>query len=419
MLTDTACRSAKPKDRAYKLADAKGLYLYVTPTGFRSWRWKYRFAGIEKRLTFGAYPEVSLAKARQKRDEAAGLIRDGVDPGIARKQKAAAIAVETQNTFEIVARHWHATHTLRWGKVHAADVLNSLERDVFPQLGKMPITSITPPLVLEVIRKIEARPAVETAHRVRQRMSAVFVYAIASGMGVQDPAAIVKGALSPVRKGRQPALGDVAQARALLLACEAAPGFPATKLASRLLALTAVRPGVLRMAVWNEFEDLATDAPLWRIPAERMKLKLERKAGHEFDFLVPLSRQAVEVLDATRNVSGNGKLLFPSTRHVHRPMSENAIGYAYNRLPGYSGRHVPHGWRSTFSTVMNERAQKLNLPGDRAIIDLMLAHLPGGVEGAYNRAAYLPRRRELAQEWADLLMVGMPPAMTLLDGPKK
>lgn len=229
----------------------------------------------------------------------------------------------------------------------------------------------------------------------------------------------MKGALSPVPKGRQPSLGTVAQARALLLACEAAPGFALTKLASRLLALTAVRPGVIRFATWGEFEDLESKAPLWRIPAERMKLQQDRKQGDQFEFLVPLSRQAVEVISAADRVSGGGPLLFPGTRHAHRPMSENAIGYAYNRLPGYSGRHVPHGWRSTFSTIMNERALAMDRPGDRAVIDLMLAHLPSGVEGAYNRAAYLPRRRELAQEWADLLMEGMPTADTLLDGPKR
>jgi integrase len=419
MLTDTTCRSAKPRDKAYKLADSKGLYLFVTTSGFRSWRWKYRFAGAEKRLTFGGYPEISLASARQQRDEAAALLRSGQDPGIARKQKAASILVEAQNTFEAIARRWHETHKQRWSKVHAADVLTSLERDVFPELAKLPISSITPPMVLQVLREIEGRPAIETAHRVRQRMSAVFVYAIASGMGSQDPAAIVKGALRPVAKGRQPSLGSIAQARALLIACEDAPGYPLTKLASRLLALTAVRPGVIRFAAYSELEDLDGPTPLWRIPAERMKLAQDRKQGDKFEFLVPLSRQAVETIAATRRLSGGGPLLFPSTRHAHRPMSENAIGYAYNRLPGYSGRHVPHGWRATFSTVMNERAQAMERPGDRAIIDLMLAHLPSGVEGAYNRAAYLPRRRELAQEWADLLMDGMPPPDTLLGGPKK
>jgi integrase len=217
------------------------------------------------------------------------------------------------------------------------------------------------------------------------------------------------------KKGRRPAYRDLEDARALLRETEAAPGHPVTKLASRLLALTLVRPGVLRSAPWNgELKQLDGKEPLWWIPAERMKLGLERKQDDTYDHLVPLSRQAVEVILAVKMLTGRGPLMFPNLRNAHEPMSENAIGYMYNRILGVRGRHVPHGWRATFSTIMNERAELLERPADRAIIDLMLAHVPDNIEGAYNRAAYMPRRRQIAQEWADMLLDGFPPAESLL-----
>jgi integrase len=249
-----------------------------------------------------------------------------------------------------------------------------------------------------VLRAIEARPAIETARRVRQRMSAVFGFAIASGRATVDPAAMVAGALAPLVKGRQPAVVELAEARQVLRDAEAIPAHPVTRLALRLLALAVVRPGELRGARW---EELPPGADLWRVPAERMKMKR--------DHAVPLARQAREAIEAVRAITGRGPLVFPSTRHAHRPMSENAIGYLLNRA-GYHSRHVPHGGRATFSTVMNER-----YPRDREVIDLMLAHVPRGkVEAAYNRAEHLARRAELAQAWADLLLEGLPAAAELV-----
>jgi integrase len=237
-------------------------------------------------------------------------------------------------------------------------------------------------------------------------MSAIFVYGIASGICQIDPAAIVQGAMAPLIKGRQPAIVDLDEAREVLRCAEAEPAHPVTKLALRLLALTAVRPGEIRGATWREFEQLDGDQPLWRIPAARMKMKQEH--------LVPLSRQAVAVITAVRSLTGRGPLVFPNARHAHRPMSENAIGYLLNRA-GYHSRHVPHGWRATFSTIMNERYQH-----DRQVIDLMLAHAPKDkTESAYNRAAHMPRRRELAQSWADLLLHHAPEAAALVHGPRR
>ncbi len=418
MLTDIQCRKAKAAEKDYKLADSRGLYLFVTKSGFRSWRWKYRFAGKEKRLVLGSYPEMSLSEARDARDAAAKALKGGADPSVQAKQLAAVRTTEAETTLEAVARDWHGQQAGSWAPVHAADVIRSLERDVFPKIGALPIKEITSPIVLNVMRAIENRSSIETARRIRQRISAVYSYAIASGIAESDPAASIRAAMKPLIKGRQPALATLEEARALLRTVEAAPAHPMTKLASRLLALTALRQGVLRTTMWTELEDLDPEDPVWRIPATRMKLKLARKLDARFDFMLPLSRQAVEVLQAARAFNPYSKLVFPSQRHVHRPISENAVGYLYNRLVS-NGRHVPHGWRSTFSTIMNERAQAQGLAGDRAIIDLMLAHIPEGVEASYNRAAYMPRRREIAQEWADLLLADMPPAMEPLEGPRR
>jgi integrase len=318
-------------------------------------------------------------------------------------------------------------HKARWAPVHAQDVLKSLERDVLPSLGTLPIKQIDAPLVLAVLRKIEARGSIETAKRVRQRISAVFVHSISEGVCAVDPASMVTKALVPVRKrGKQPALASLTELRELLRLAESSGASPVTKIASRLLALTAVRPGVLRGAAWSEFEGISWEGaededacPLWRIPAERMKLVLERKDDASFEHVVPLSLQAVEALRAIRPLTARYKFVFPSTRHSHHSMSENAIGYLYNRV-GFHGRHVPHGWRAAFSTIMNEKAERAGRSSDRAVIDLMLAHIPTNkVEGAYNRAPYMDRRREIAQEWADLLMQELAPAADLLLGPRR
>ncbi len=428
MLTDLKARTAKAREKDYKLADAGGLYLFVTRTGFKSWRMKYRFGGKEKRLTFGPYPEISLSEARDRRDAARRELREHRDPAVeAIKRKIAGVA-DREATFESIARRWHAFQEPRWAPVHAADVIRSLERDVFPSLGSLPIRQIDPQLVLATLRKIEGRGSLETAKRTRQRMSAVFVQAVSEGICSSDPAAVVRNALQPVRRsGKQPALLQIEELRDLLTAAERSGASPVTKIASRFLALTAVRPGVVRGVRWDEFEgidweasaSLSEAAPIWRIPASRMKLVLDRKDDQAFEHLVPLPPQAVEALCAIRPLTRRMNYVFPSARHHHQPMSENALGYLYNRV-GYHGRHVPHGWRAAFSTIMNERAERLNRPSDRAVIDLMLGHVPANkVEGAYNRAAYMTRRAEIAQEWADLLTDGLAPASTLLLGPRR
>ena len=406
MLTDKNIRSAKPAAKAYRLADGQGLFVFIPPTGSKLWRLRYEFQGKEKTLTFGPYPAVSLAEARAERDAAKKVLRKGRDPAIEKKLVLAMAGGDATKTFETVARSWHASRTSTWSEQHAKQVLKSLEADAFPALGQFQVGDITAPIVLATLRTVEARGAIEQAHRVRQRMSEVFVFAIGSGMAETDPAAIVAPALRKVIKGQQPAITDLAEARKMLQAVEAEDAYPLTLLALRLLLLTALRPGEVRAARWEEFEGLDGPAPLWRVPSERMKMKREH--------LVPLSRQAVETIAAVRPFTGRKPILFPNVRRPDEPMSLNAMGYLLNRA-GYLHRHVPHGFRSTFSTVMNERFQ-----ADHAVIETMLAHVPDNkVAGAYNRSLYLERRRELAQAWADLILVGLKPLDQLVAGKRK
>jgi integrase len=412
----------KPADRPIKLFDGLGLYLHITPSGHKGWRWKYRFAGKERSLVFGSFPELSLKRAREMRDDARQLLRQGLDPGEEKRRAALRriAGVDADSTFQAVAERWHFLQAPQWKDRHASDVLTSLRNEVFPHFGNRPINEIKPVDVRAVLDRVQMRGAVETAHRLRQRISAVFRYAIASDIAETDPAAFVGAALQPVRKGKQPAFRDIATAQAFLCAFEGLPGHPTTKLASRLLALTAARPGMIQWAEPQEFEDIDGPAPIWRVPPEKMKLRKEHAESEAFEFILPLSRQAVAVVKAARMFAARRKYLFPSARHSHRPFTENALNVAYRRVAGFEGKHVPHGWRSTFSTVMNERAIEQERPGDRAIIDLMLAHVPKDkVESAYNRAAYMPRRRQLAQEWADLLSAELSPPEALLVVPRR
>ena len=370
-------------------------------------------------MAFGAHPIVSLLDARAKRDEAYTVVCDGRDPSVARKLKIEENLEASRNTFERIAREWYENAKANWAAVHADDVIRSLERDALPMIGALPNSLLNAPKVLEVLHAIEARGSIETAKRVRQRISAVFVFAIAKGITDSDPAEKLAAVLKPLRKGRQPAITDLVPLRKLIVAAEEDYARPITRRALRFLSLTAVRPSELRGARWHEFEDLDGVEPLWRIPAARMKGDLDRKGEIDGDHLVPLTPQALSVLKTLWPLTGSGELLFPSNRHHHRPMSENAIGYLLNRA-GYHGRHVPHGFRAAFSTIMNEWAERLGKDHDRKIIDLMLAHVPKEkVEGAYNRAAYMPRRRELARGWADMLSDGLPDPRILVELPSK
>lgn len=401
MLSNAAVKAARPRSRAYKLFDERGLYLYVGPTGLRSWRLRYRHERREKLLCLGQWPDVQLVDARDRAEAARALVDQGVDPGVRK------ITVQIC-TFESVARQWYALHRERWTDRHADDVIGSLERNVLSDIGPLPIGAIGAPAILQVLRDVEARGSIETARRIRQRISAVFSFAIAEGLVDHDPAAVVARALRPAPIARrQPALVDLDQARELLAACNRARPAPAVRLASLFLALTAVRMGALIGARWGEFEDLNGESPIWRIPAARMKLKKARKSDPANDHIVPLSPQAVAVLHQLiglphPGIEHEGLIDYEILRQ--RPafrIHPATIGALYKRA-GYAGRHVPHGWRATFSTIMNER-----FPAERAAIDLALAHAPKGAsesEAAYNRAQLLDQRRSLFDRWGAMLI---------------
>jgi integrase len=393
MLTNATVKAAAAAARPYKLADAGGLYLLVRPNGSRCFRMKYRFGRKEKLLTFGAWPELQLGEARALRDRAREQLRRNIDPSISTSPASSA-----GESFEQLGRRWHAEQLAHWSPVHAADVLDSLERDVFPAIGAKAPAAIKSRDVLDLLRAVERRGCLETARRLRERISGIFRLGIHDELCEADPAAMVADRMGPRPLTRpQPALTDIGAARVLLAAAAAAPGAPIVKLASRFLALTAVRMAALRGAGWHELEELDGPAPIWRIPPARMKLTKVRKGDPAAGHVVPLSRQAVDVLRLLWPLSGANGWLFPGRTGF--PIGEGAIGELYRRA-GYAGRHVPHGWRASFSTIMNE-----HYPDDRQLIDQALGHKAGKsrVEAAYNRARHDARMRGLMQRWADLL----------------
>ncbi len=426
-LTNAEAKAARAGERDYKLGDSGGLYLFVTTKGAKSWRMKYRFGGKEKRLTFGLYPEVTLAEARDRRDEARKMLRGNRDPVVEERRRAAAEIAAAGATFETIAREWHEDEKPRWSAGQAGLIMRALERDVFPALGKLPVRDIDGPMLLTELRKIERRGAIETAKRVRGYVSAVFERAIGEHHIETNPAAKIGKSLKKTPVGsKQPAITTLPELLELQTTIDRSTSNPTTKLASRLLALTAVRVGVLRTATWDEIEGIEWDKPdadapdaIWRIPADRMKLEVQDKGDEAFGHDVPLPPQAVAALRALRVVTGRQPLLFPSEVSTRQPMSDAALSTLYKRIAAgkYKGRHVPHGWRSAFSTLMNQRAADLEREADRAVIDLMLAHVPPGMsssEYAYNRARYSKQRRELGRAWADMIAEGLTDPMALV-----
>lgn len=398
MLTNAVVKAARPRPHAYKLADTGGLFVYIAPTGLKSWRYRYRRQGRERLLVLGRYPELELGGAREKRDAVRARIDRGEDPANAAGDKL--------THFESIARAWHALQVDRWTPRHALDVMISLERDAFPAIGATAITAIDAPVLLKLLRDVEARGSIETARRLRQRISAVFVFAMSQGIVATNPAAIVGGALQSAAEPReQAALLDIAAARQLIADVEQLDAPQILKLASRFLALTAVRRAALLGMTWDEVEgvDWATGAviePIWRVPAARMKLRSAKKAFAKYDHVVPLAAAAVDALRAARAISGQAGLVF-SRPGEKLPLRGGALRDLYVAA-GYEGRHVPHGWRATFSTIMNEA-----MPDARAAIDQALAHSPKDkVEAAYNRSTQLGRRREIYDAWAKLLFPG-------------
>ena len=388
-LTDAKLRNTKPGDKAQRLWDSGGLYLEVSPTGGKLWRFKYRVGGKEKLLALGKWNAVSLAEAREKRDTAKKLLAQKIDPAERRKAEKREAEGRAANSFEFVAREWYEKRKGTWTPHHAKDVLRRLERNLFPDLGNRPIAEIKPSEVLAVVRKMDDRGAHDLAHRMLQVASQVFRYGRVTERCEHNPAADLHEALTPARPRNQPAVKPE-ELPALLRDIDRYDqiGDLQTKLALRLLALTFVRTGELIGAEWTEFR-LDKDEPIWIVPAGRMKMRTEH--------VVPLSRQALQVLGELRQLAGDSKYVLPG-RDPTKPISNNTLLYALYRL-GYHGRMTGHGFRAVASTVLNESA---HFRPD--MIERQLAHCErNDVRGAYNRAEYLDERRKMMQWYADKL----------------
>lgn len=406
-LTDTAIRKAQPGPKPRKLADAKGLYLEISPAGGKWWRLKYRIAGKEKRISLGTYPETGLRDAREKADSARELLAMGQDPSDQRKAEKARNVVEDaaaaraeaglppEESFEHVAREWFDTRKDEWAPSYGEKILRRLEVDVFPWVGSEPISSITPPQLLTVLRRIEARGVVETAHRALENCSQVFRYAVATGRVQSNPARDLKDALRKPMVKHFPAITDPARLGELLRAIDAYKGTHVVRAALALLPMVLLRPGELRKARWEEFD---LDKAVWTVPAERMK---REKAGKLFGkpHVVPLATQAVAVLNDLHALTGRSTYVFRGERHHDRPMSDAAVNAAL-RAMGFSADEVTgHGFRATARTMMVER---LNMA--EAVVEAQLAHsVRDSLGRAYNRTEFLAGRRIALQSWADYL----------------
>ena len=383
-LTATTIKTCKPKDKAYKLTDGGGLYLLVSPSGGKWWRFDYRFQSKRKTLSMGVYPAISLKDARDRRDEAKKQLANGVDPAMVRKSQKH--QQSQPNTFEAVAREWHDKFKPGWSDTHASRLLRLLERDIFPWLGSMPVSDVSSPLLLQTIRRIETR-SLDTAHRAMQNCGQVFRYAIATGRQQNDPTHALKGAIPPIRDNHFASITHPEQIGPLLRAIEGYKGEFITQSALRLGPLVFVRPGELRHAEWSEIN---LEIGEWRIPSEKMKMGQPH--------IVPLARQSIVLLTDLQPLTGTGQYLFPSVRSLDRPLSENTINAALRRLGYTKDEMTGHGFRSMASTLLNEQGW------NRDHIERQLAHAERNkIRAAYNYADYLPERRKMMQAWADYL----------------
>src|SRR5215831_7380415 len=391
-LTDSHVRNAKPKAQAYKLGDGQGMYLLVRPDGARYWRLDYRFAGKRCTLALGVYPTITLSVARARREDAHTLLAQGTDPSAAKKAKRRSALRANETTFEVIGREWIHNQSKRLAPRYCAQILARLEGDVFPQIGSRPIAEIDAPELLDVMRKVEQRGVLETARRLRQSCGQIFRYAIVTGRAKYDPSADLRGAFhAPARKRGHRAMSRD-ELPNFLRALEAYDGDARTRIALQLIILTFVRTGELRSARWSEFENLQGAEPLWRVPAERMKMKREH--------VVPLAPQVVALLRELRGLPGSdtSPFLFPSPSR-EGCMSYNTMLYALYRM-GYHSRATVHGFRAMASTALNE----MGFPPD--VIERQLAHQErNAARAAYNRAEYLGERRTMMEYWADCVDV--------------
>ena len=398
--TDLTIRNTKPTDKTLRLTDGDGLYLLIKPNGAKWWRLDYSIGGKRKTLSVGVYPDTGLKEARSKADEARRLVATGTDPSDIRKANKAeqikaqeadrriAEGLPAIDSFEEIGREWFTKFSIEWAPSHADKIIRRLERDIFPWIGRLPIASITAPELLSVLRRIESRGAIETAHRAHQNCGQIFRYAIATGRAERDPSPDLRGALPSVKQSHHAAITDPKAIGELLRAIDSYQGYFVTKCALRISPLVFVRPGELRKAEWTEIN---LDQAEWNIPAERMKMREPH--------LVPLSTQAVEILRELHALTGDSRYVFPGARTNGRPMSDNAILAALRRMGFAKDEMSGHGFRAMARTILDE---VLQVRPD--YIEHQLAHAVRDPNGrAYNRTAHLAERRKMMQLWADYL----------------
>jgi integrase len=386
-LTDAKLRALRPASNPKKVSDGGGLLVVVMPNGSRLWRLAYRFLGKQKQLALGAYPLVSLADARRARDAAKRQLLAGIDPSAERKTNKRRERVASEHTFRSVADEWFEHQKARWAESYSSRLRSRLDADLLPNLGSRPISQIEPIEVLDAIRAIEKRDAVEMARRVMQMASAIFRFGVATSRCVRDPTADLRGALrapAPVKHRSSLSASELPEFLGGLATYD---GDTTTRDALQLMMLTLVRTSELRYAQWSEFEGLDSDEALWRIPAPRMKMR----RAH----LVPLAHQAVAILNERRKAGQKSPYVFPAPTRS-KVISENTMLFALYRL-GFHGRATVHGFRSTGSTILNE--QQFN----RDWIEMQLAHCEGGVRSVYNAAEWMPGRRAMMNWWANYL----------------
>ncbi|EGO7876688.1 tyrosine-type recombinase/integrase, partial [Escherichia coli] len=373
-LNDMQIRRAKPEAKAYTLGDGQGLSLLVEPNGSKSWRFRYRYAGKPKMISLGVYPTITLAEARARRDEARKIVAEGKNPSEVRKEQKLALRIQSENAFEKIAREWHQMKSAKWSAGYASDIIEAFQNDIFPYVGTRPVGEIKPLELLNVLRKIEKRGALEKMRKVRQRCSEVFRYAIATGRAEFNPAADLSSALEVHKSNHFPFLKSD-EIPDFLRALDSYAGSRLVQIATKLLMVTGVRTIELRAALWQEFD---LDNAIWEIPAERMKMRRPH--------LVPLSTQVLGFLNELKSMTGNYRYVFPGRNDPNKPMSEASVNQLIKRI-GYAGKLTGHGFRHTLSTILHENGF------NTAWIEMQLAHVDKNtIRGVYNHAQYIEDR---------------------------
>lgn len=379
-------RRAKPEAKAYTLGDGQGLSLLIEPNGSKSWRFRYRFAGKPKMISLGVYPTITLADARSRRDDARKLVAEGKNPSEVRKEQKLALQTESESAFEKIATEWHQMKSTKWSEGYASDIMEAFQNDIFPYVGERPVGEIKPLELLNVLRKIEKRGALEKMRKVRQRCSEVFRYAIATGRAEFNPAADLSSALEVHQSNHFPFL-KADEIPDFLRALNGYTGSRIVQIATKLLMITGVRTIELRASLWSEFD---LDNAIWEIPAERMKMR----RAH----LVPLSTQALDLLNELKIMTGNYRYVFPGRNDPNKPMSEASINQLIKRI-GYGGKLTGHGFRHMMSTLLHEQGF------DSFWIEIQLAHVDkNNIRGTYNHALYLEKRRDMLRWYSSFIM---------------